>query len=165
MGDRSLYDTDILAWSEQQAAALRGLAGRRDLPNALDLENLTEEVESVGRSQLAAVESRIRLILAHLAKAVSSPPGAPALRHWRTECVTWQGDLLQLLSPSMLGRLDLERLWRLARREAAAALDEHDETMHPGLGREPPVALPDLLDEDFDLIRLADRVRARLDAA
>ena len=31
-----LYETDILAWSEQQAGALRELSARRDLPNALD---------------------------------------------------------------------------------------------------------------------------------
>jgi hypothetical protein len=45
-----LYDSDILAWSEQQAAALRRLAGRRELPNELDLDNVVEEIETVGRN-------------------------------------------------------------------------------------------------------------------
>ena len=36
MGDRSLYDTDIVAWADQQAIALRSL-NARDLPNELDL--------------------------------------------------------------------------------------------------------------------------------
>ena len=52
MGDRSLYDEDILVWSEQQAAALRSMASRRDLPNELDLANVIEEIEDVGRSEL-----------------------------------------------------------------------------------------------------------------
>src|ERR687884_1012100 len=54
MGEASLYETDILAWTEQQAAALRDLAGRRDLPNALDLENVIEEIETLGRNELKA---------------------------------------------------------------------------------------------------------------
>ena len=54
MGDRTLYDEDILVWSEQQAAALRSLATRHDLPNELDLANVVEEIEDVGRSDLHA---------------------------------------------------------------------------------------------------------------
>ena len=38
MDRRSLYDDDIYAWAQEQAAALRRLAEtRRDLPNELDL--------------------------------------------------------------------------------------------------------------------------------
>ena len=48
-----LYDTDILLWSEQQAELLR-----RRAANALDWDNLVEEVEAVGRSELHAL-SRI----------------------------------------------------------------------------------------------------------
>ena len=67
MGDRTLYDEDILVWSEQQAAALRSLASRRDLPNELDLANVIEEIEDVGRSEFHTVESHdARMILAHL---------------------------------------------------------------------------------------------------
>ena len=51
MDRRSLYEDDIYAWAEQQAAALRRLAGtRRELPNELDLENLAEEIETALRS-------------------------------------------------------------------------------------------------------------------
>jgi uncharacterized protein DUF29 len=37
------YDEDFYAWSREQADVLRGLAERRDLPNALDLEHVIEE--------------------------------------------------------------------------------------------------------------------------
>jgi hypothetical protein len=161
MGEPSLYETDILAWTEEQAAALRALASRRDLPNELDLGNLVEEVEALGRSQLNAVESRIRLILGHLAKAVSDP-GSPALRHWRTECAVWQDDLLQAISPSMHQRLDMDRIWRRALREAELALDEHDATLHPRLRGALPPALAELLDPGFDLHHAAEALRARL---
>ncbi len=57
MGDSSLYDEDILIWSDQQAAALRSLAARRDLPNELDLANVIEEIEDVGRREINAATS------------------------------------------------------------------------------------------------------------
>ena len=67
-----LYDTDILAWSQRQAAVLRDLAARRDLPNELDLDHVAEEIEDVGRSELNAVQSFIRLCLVHIVKAACS---------------------------------------------------------------------------------------------
>ena len=53
MGGSSLYDNDVYAWAEQQAAVLRGLAARRDLPNELDLANVIEGIEDVGRGELS----------------------------------------------------------------------------------------------------------------
>ena len=79
MGDRTLYDEDILVWSEQQAAALRSLASRRDLPNELDLANVIEEIEDVGRSEFHTVESLIENILTHLL-LLAADPDAPATR-------------------------------------------------------------------------------------
>ena len=50
-----LYDTDILLWSERQAALLRRLAQGERVKDVLDFDNLVEEVKSVGRSELRAV--------------------------------------------------------------------------------------------------------------
>ncbi len=47
--ERSLYETDYYAWTKAQAAELRTLAAAR-VNTTLDLENLAEEVESLGRS-------------------------------------------------------------------------------------------------------------------
>jgi len=60
-----LYDTDFYAWTQQQADTLRGgnLAG-------LDVENLIEEIESMGRSEKRELESRLTLLLVHLLKWV-----------------------------------------------------------------------------------------------
>jgi Domain of unknown function DUF29 len=74
MDDRTLYETDIVAWAEQQAAALRVIssspAGRS---NAVDWQNVVEEIESLGRSQIRAVESKLTLIFVRLLKIVSDP--------------------------------------------------------------------------------------------
>jgi Domain of unknown function DUF29 len=143
-----LYDADILAWSEQQAAALRRLIGRADLPDELDLENVVEEVESVGRSELRATERFIELILLHLAKGASEPEAAP-LAHWRAECLGWKHQLMRSFSPSMRARIDMDSLWRTALRQADAALAEHRASLATGLSVPCPVSLDELLSDEL----------------
>jgi hypothetical protein len=58
-----LYEQDFLAWTEDQAEALRTKQA-----GALDWENLLEEVESMGRNERNAMESRLSLLLTHLMK-------------------------------------------------------------------------------------------------
>jgi Domain of unknown function DUF29 len=53
----SLYEQDILLWSEETAAKLRA----RDFDN-LDLENLIEEIEALGISQKKELMSRLILV-------------------------------------------------------------------------------------------------------
>jgi hypothetical protein len=50
MPSDTLYDTDIVAWAQQQAAALRDAARRTSGANTIDRANLIEEVESLGRA-------------------------------------------------------------------------------------------------------------------
>jgi len=64
----SLYEQDFLLWSEDTAAKLRA----RDFEN-LDLENLIEEVESLGRSDRKELLSRLVVIFEHLLKRLYVP--------------------------------------------------------------------------------------------
>lgn len=64
----SLYDEDFLAWTEQQAALLR--AGRLD---QLDLDNLAEELDTMGRSEWGELESRLEVLLVHMLKRDHQP--------------------------------------------------------------------------------------------
>jgi hypothetical protein len=57
------YDTDFYQWTQQQADLLR-----QGALSALDIENLAEEIESMGKSGQRAVESYLRNILLHLLK-------------------------------------------------------------------------------------------------
>ncbi len=59
----SLYDEDFLAWTEQQAALVR--AGRLD---QLDLVNLAEELDTMGRSEWGELENRLEVLLMHMLK-------------------------------------------------------------------------------------------------
>lgn len=58
-----LYQTDFFAWTQQQAALLRERRWED-----LDLENLIDEVQSVGRSDKREIESRLEVLLAHMLK-------------------------------------------------------------------------------------------------
>jgi Domain of unknown function DUF29 len=51
----SEHDTDILLWSEHQAALLRRLAAGERVNDQIDWANVIDEVESVGSEQLDAV--------------------------------------------------------------------------------------------------------------
>jgi hypothetical protein len=64
----SLYEEDYLAWIEQQAALLR--AGRTD---DLDLSNLIEELEDMGRAEWRELEIRLETLLAHILKRDYQP--------------------------------------------------------------------------------------------
>ena len=57
------YKQDIVAWANEQAAYIR--AGRFDM---LDLENIAEEIEDVGKSEQRELESRMAVLIAHLLK-------------------------------------------------------------------------------------------------
>jgi hypothetical protein len=57
------YDNDFYAWTQEQATLLRsGQFGQ------LDIENIAEELESMGRSDRREIESRLVVLLAHLLK-------------------------------------------------------------------------------------------------
>ena len=57
------YETDVLAWSNEQARLLR--AGQFGL---LDLEHIAEEIEDVGKSEQRELASRLAVLMAHLLK-------------------------------------------------------------------------------------------------
>lgn len=57
------YDDDFYAWTQEQARLIR--SGSLD---AVDLENVAEEIESMGRSDKREIVSRLTVLLAHLLK-------------------------------------------------------------------------------------------------
>lgn len=59
----ALYETDFAAWTSEQAALLR--AGQFD---ALDMDNLVEEIEDMGLNQRSALKSQTCRLVMHLLK-------------------------------------------------------------------------------------------------
>jgi len=63
-----LYDTDRQAWLERQA----GLARTRNVA-ALDLDNIAEELEDMGRAERRELRARLETLLMHLLKYELQP--------------------------------------------------------------------------------------------
>jgi hypothetical protein len=57
------YETDVIAWADEQAALIR--ARRFDL---LDVEHIADEIEDVGKSELREFTSHLAGLIAHLLK-------------------------------------------------------------------------------------------------
>jgi hypothetical protein len=68
----TLYDRDFVAWTQQQAALLRRAVARKPTPD-LDLANLAEEIESLGKRDRRALMSGIARITEHLLILQYSP--------------------------------------------------------------------------------------------
>ncbi|MBK1707034.1 hypothetical protein CKO40_21480 [Halochromatium glycolicum] len=110
-----LYDQDYTAWAETNAALLK--AGRFE---AIDIEHLLEELSDMGKSEQRSLESRLRVLLAHLLKwqfqyaQLSERWREFDGRSWRNTIVHQRAELKLLLRkhPSM------KRLWTAAVQEA-----------------------------------------------
>jgi hypothetical protein len=97
----SLYETDFVRWSEEQADAIRRAASTgADLP--LDWENLAVEIESLGRSQRTELANRLVTVVEHLLKLECSPADRPR-GGWRTTVSRTRAEIDRLLrdSPSL----------------------------------------------------------------
>lgn len=77
----TMYEQDYYLWLEKTASLLRD--GRL---SELDIPNLIEEIEDMGRSQKDALESNLRVVLIHLLKYNYQPSK-------RSNC--WQGSITE----------------------------------------------------------------------
>ena len=128
-----LYDTDILEWSERQAALLRRVAaGERVNEADLDWANIINEVESVGNEQLHAVESLLYQAMLHALKAEAWPQSL-SVPGWQAETRSFLAQARRRFVPSMRRKLDLPGLYA----DALQALP----TMIDG---QPPLPVPEL---------------------
>jgi hypothetical protein len=143
--ERSLYQSDYYAWTKDQAAKLRALATAR-VNSTIDLENLAEEVESLGRSDLNTVRSQVRRIIEHLLKLEFSP-SMPPRDDWRHSVAQGRDEVEDHITASMYPDVaaDLAKLFGRARRDAALGLRRHGEEAAAK-------ALPSLCPYSFDQI-------------
>lgn len=137
------YDTDILTWSEHQAALLRRVASGEQVNESPDWPNIIDEVESVGRSQLSAVRSLLMRALEHMLKAEAWPLSSAA-PGWQAEARRFRFEAAEAFAPSMRQRIDLAKLYQ----QAVKLLPETIDRQPPlPVAPECPVTLDELLGE------------------
>ena len=105
-----LYDDDILLWSERQSELLRRLAAGEPVNERPDWPNIIEEVESVGRSDLRAVQSLLLQALLHKLKSEAWPE-SPSVATWEADARLFLVQAREAFSPSMRQRLDVQRIY------------------------------------------------------
>ena len=80
----SEYDIDTLTWSEHQAALLRRVKAGERINDQVDWDNVIEEIESAGQSQIDAVESLWTQAFLHDLKAEAWPIATTWTSGWPT---------------------------------------------------------------------------------
>ena len=139
----SLYEQDILLWSEETLTKLNA----RDFEN-LDLENLIKEIESLGISQKKELLSRLTTLLEHLLKRlyVNIPDD---YNGWERTIRTQRGELEVLLDavPSLSTRWEIsfDKAWQIALKNVRK---EYSKTEFPDLWAYSR-SIEELLDRDF----------------
>ncbi len=94
------YELDFYGWTQEQAALLK--AGRL---GELDVMNLIEEIESMGRSERRELQSRLTVLLVHLLKWKFQP--ARRGRSWQLTIEEQRENCLDVLdeNPSLTSKL------------------------------------------------------------
>jgi hypothetical protein len=139
------YDTDILTWSEHQAALLRRVAAGERINDQVDWENVIEEIESVGNEQRFVVESLLTNVMRHLLQ-IAAWPEVPAVTHWRHEVAGWRVQVRRRLqrNPGLRPIIEAE-LPELYRDAIEAMYREVDGVPRPPVTDQCPFTLNELL--------------------
>lgn len=91
-----LYETDFYAWTQKQAQLLR-----QHQLDCLDIENLVEEIDSLGKQQQQELVNRLGVLLGHLLKWEYQP--SKRSRSWLTTIREQRRKIAKLLqkNPSL----------------------------------------------------------------
>lgn len=138
----TIYQQDFLVWLQQQVELLQ--QGRLA---ELDMNNLVEELESMGISQHHQLLNRLRVLLMHLLKWQFQPGHRSG--SWKGTIVEQRERLWQLLktSPSLKAQIaeKVTESYHGAIKRAAAETDLPNSTFPKVC----PYTLEQILDEDF----------------
>jgi hypothetical protein len=137
-----LYQRDYYGWALEQGRALRARN-----TEALDWENLAEEVESLGRGEARELESRLEVLLLHLLKWRYQPKKRS--RSWRLTIRVQRLRVSKVMSenPGLKSRLveSLTAAYDLARLLAAGETGLDERTFPPTS----PWSFEQITDADF----------------
>ena len=148
-----LYERDFYSWTQDQAARLRGLAGRNDL----DVAHLADEVADLGKSELNKVRQHLLQAFVHLIKLAVSPDDQPR-GHWSAEVRNQLRQARDAYSPGMRQQIDLDRLWQAALADARDQLADYGEA-GPFPGETCPFPLAELVEGDLSVDDALNRLR------
>ena len=123
-----LYHSDGYTWAIEQADALR----RRDL-DAIDWENVIEEIEDVGKAEVRSWRAFCARVIEHLLKIEYYHEATEKLlRHWSHEVREFRQNMARTIrdNPGLKGQYGtmFAAAWDDGRASACRRLAEHDES-------------------------------------
>jgi len=138
----TLYEDDVIAWAEQQAALLR--AGRWEL---LDIDNIAEEIEDVGKSEKRELQSRLTVLFSHLLKWKFQQ--TRRTNSWRKTIRTQRAEIKKDIKkcPS-LKTLMSDPAW-VETAYHRAVVDTYAQTLLPALPIDAPWSVAEAMSDEF----------------
>jgi len=139
---QELYEKDCVLWTEQTARLLR--AGAFD---DLDIENLAEEIEDMGKNRRRELRSRLRVLVSHLLKWQFQAPKRST--SWASTIIDQREEIADVLeeSPSLRRTMSssLSNVYAGASKIAAVETGIPVQDLPPTC----PYSLEQILDESF----------------
>ena len=136
------YDKDFYAWAMENAELLR----KRKF-NELDIENLAEEIESMGKSDRRSVLSHLRVLLAHLLKWQYQPEQRS--NSWKASIRNARLQIKQLIedSPSLKNQIPIKL--KVTYKEASITASDETGILEENFPKYCPFTLEQCLNENF----------------
>ena len=138
----TLYERDFYAWANEQAALLR--AGQLGLA---DIENIAEEIESMGRSEKRELISRLSVLLMHLLKWQYQPERRG--RSWQGTIEQQRSHLEDHLADNPSLKSQLAAAIRLAYKDARIDAERETDIDRDTFPIECPFTFDEMMDADF----------------
>jgi hypothetical protein len=139
---QNLYETDFYAWIQVQANLLRHRQW-----NQLDLSNLIEEIESLGRQQRAELRNRLCVLIGHLLKWEYQPKGRS--RSWLSTIRIQRIETLELLEENPSLKPYLKEVLHKAYIKGIALASGETNLPLKTFPQDCPYALEDILNDGF----------------
>jgi len=142
MDAATLYERDFYSWTQEQASAIRNGEQWR-----MDIDNILEEIEAMGRAEKRALRSKMSILLTHLIKWQYQPERRGA--SWRATIAHQRNAIEDLLrdSPGLKPMVadTLSYAWASALRAAEAETGLDRKTFPKAC----PWGFAQMLDEGF----------------
>jgi hypothetical protein len=138
----SLYEKDFYAWTQAQAELLRNQQWSQ-----LDLVNLVEEIESLGKQQRQELRNRLSILLGHLLKWQYQSQRRS--RSWLTTIRVQRIDLYDLLDENPSLKPYLEEALQKAYKKAVELAAGETNLPSKNFPSDCPYKFEEILDERF----------------
>ena len=152
----NLYDVDFYAWTKEQVLLLRNQQW-----NQIDLLNLIEEVESLGKQQRQELRNRLSILIGHLLKWQYQPQSRS--RSWLATIRIQRLDTIELLEDNPSLKSDIAEMLHKSYGKAIALAIKETNLSPQTFPADCPYNLIEIFDPNFypgepsDLVAELDR--------